>query len=102
MTTVPTAVAGAPTAVAVVHRIRLFVDYWNLQLTMNERESSATGKHDERFKIDWKKLPAWAAQKASEVTGLANHQLDGCIIFASYNPNTVEGRRFNQWASSWL
>jgi uncharacterized LabA/DUF88 family protein len=102
MTTIPAAVAGTPTAVTVVHRIRVFVDYWNLQLTLNEKESEATGRQDERFKIDWKSLPVWAARKAAEVTSLGNHQLEGCIIFASYNPNTPEGRKFNAWASTWL
>jgi len=78
------------------------VDYWNFQLTLNAREQDATGQNDVRFKIDWRGLPIWLAQKAAEITGIANYTFEGAIIYASYNPNTSEGRGFNNWATSWL
>ncbi len=88
--------------IARIPRIRVFIDYWNLQLTLNDREAEVTGRPDVRFKIDWRGLPAWLTRKAAEITGIANYTFEGAIIYASYNPNTAEGRGFNNWASSWL
>ncbi|MBZ5631273.1 MAG: NYN domain-containing protein [Acidobacteriia bacterium] len=78
------------------------MDYWNLQLTLNNREDSATGKTNSRFLVNWKELPAWLARKAAETVGLKNYSFEGAIIFASYDPKTEEGRKFNSWATNWL
>lgn len=83
-------------------RVRVFVDYWNLQLTLNNREAAATQQADVRFKVDWRGLPIWLAQKAASKAGIPNYSFEGAIIFASYNPNTAEGRGFNNWATNWL
>ena len=56
-------VVSAPAA----SRIRVFVDYWNLQLTINESEARSRGVADFRFKIDWQRLPRWIAAKAAAV-----------------------------------
>lgn len=96
MSTIPLAPKG------VAPRIRIFVDYWNFQLTLNEREGHATGQDDVRFKVDWRGLPIWLAQKAAEVTKIGNYSFEGAIIYASHNPNSSEGRNFNNWATSWL
>ncbi len=92
------AIAPAPR----VPRLRVFVDYWNLQLTINEREGAASGQVDARFQIDWRALPPWLARKAAEATGLANYTFEGAIIYASDDPNTLEGRKFKNWVTSWL
>jgi hypothetical protein len=89
------ALAGTP-------RIRVFIDYWNLQLTLNEREGQQTGQKDVRFKLDWKALPFWLAGKAAAMAQIVNYVPEGAIIYASYNPNTEEGRSFKSWATSWL
>ena len=83
-------------------RIRVFVDFWNLQLTMNERVGEETGQQDVRFKIDWQNLSRWLARKAAQVTNTGDYGFDGGIIYASYNPNTPEGRKFHGWATNWL
>ena len=99
MSTAPApAVATTPEAA----RIRVFIDYWNLQLTLNEKEGRITGRDDVRFKVDWRGLPAWLAQKAAEIAKVKNHSFEGAIIYASYNPNTAEGRGFHSWATTWL
>lgn len=85
-----------------IPRVRVFIDYWNLQLTMNERVGEQTGRQDVRFKFDWASLPAWLSSKAAVVTNTPTYQVEGAIIYASYNPNTAEGRRFHGWASTWL
>ena len=96
MGTVPIAAKGtAP-------RIRVFVDYWNLQLTLNGREGEETGEVDVRFRVDWRGLPVWLARKAAEIVAIANYSFEGAIIYASYNPNSTEGSGFNSWATGWL
>jgi uncharacterized LabA/DUF88 family protein len=96
VSTIPVAPKGA------APRIRVFVDYWNLQLTLNRLENEATGQADVRFKVDWRGLPVWLSRKAAEVTRIGAYSFEGAIIYASYNPDTVEGKGFNNWASSWL
>lgn len=78
-----------------VTRVRVFVDYWNFQLSLNER-------HGGRFQIDWKGLGAWLAAKACAVAGVTNHSFDGVIIYTSYNPGTTEGAKFKNWVTTWL
>ena len=85
-------------------RIRAFIDYWNFQLSLNEREAAAQGVNEFRFTIDWKKLGPWLCQKACGVVGTdpKSSSFDGVIIYASYNPRTDEGRTFHGWAKNWL
>jgi uncharacterized LabA/DUF88 family protein len=84
--------------------MRIFVDYWNLQLTLNNREAEETGQvpDDVRFKIDWRGLPLWLAKKAAETTSLPAYTFEGAIIFTSHDTNTSEGRKFHSWATTWL
>jgi uncharacterized LabA/DUF88 family protein len=83
-------------------KIRVFIDYWNLQLTLNERETRKTHQTDVRFKIDWAGLPQWLARKGAEITGIGAYTFEGAIIFTSHDPHTSEGRKFNNWAVNWL
>jgi uncharacterized LabA/DUF88 family protein len=85
-------------------RVRVFVDYWNFQLTLNTRESYDCNVENYRFKVDWKGLGPWLARKACEVVGadVNSHSFDGVIIYASYNPKTSDGRNFSNWATTWL
>jgi hypothetical protein len=76
-----TAPAAQPIpAVPQTTRVRVFVDYWNFQLTLNEREAAARHLADFRFLVDWKKLGPWLAKEACGTVGLANHTFDGVII----------------------
>jgi uncharacterized LabA/DUF88 family protein len=83
-------------------RIKVFIDYWNLQLTLNERESAVTRQGDGRFKINWKGLPAWLAEKAANATQIAKYSYEGAIIHASYDRNSPDGPGFYNWATTWL
>src|SRR6266545_4626127 len=99
MTAAPaTQIAVAP----VVTRVRVFVDYWNFQLSLNTREASARAVLDYRFQVDWTKLGPWLAQKACAVAGIANHSFEGVIIYTSYNPGSAEGAKFKNWVLNWL
>lgn len=97
-----TAVAPAPSAVIPPTRVRVFLDYWNFQLSLNERESLAHGVPSHRFKVDWKKVGPWMAAKACEVASIRSHSFDGIIIYTSYNPATPEGAKFKNWVNTWL
>lgn len=93
-----------PTEPQSVTRVRVFVDYWNFQLTLNGLEASERGLDDYRFKIAWAALGSWLAQKACESIRIdpKGYSFDGVIIYASYNPQTAEGRGFRKWATTWL
>lgn len=84
-------------------RVKVFVDYWNLQLSMNQRETAVSGNPDPKVKIDWRSLGAWLAKKAAEVAGLGvGFAYEGINIYASYNPQTTEGKGFNKWMTTWV
>lgn len=85
-------------------RYRVFVDYWNFQLRLNELEAATRGVDDYRFKVDWRGLGQWLTQKACVAMGAdpPATSFDGVVIYASYNPKTDEGRRFHRWATTWL
>lgn len=81
-------------------RIRVFIDYWNLQLTLNAKEESITGQQDYRFKIDWRAFPAWVAGEAAKIAQVTDCTYEGSIIYASYNPTSDPP--FRKWLTTWL
>lgn len=88
---------------AQIPRIKVFIDYWNFQLTINEREAVAAGAPDVKVKIDWRGVGPWLARKAAEITGFgANYSYEGVNIYASYDPRSPEGRGFHKWMATWV
>jgi hypothetical protein len=85
-------------------KIAVFIDYWNFQLTINSRLAALKGVPDYRCKIDWSNLGPKLSQAACEVLGCdpATHSFEGSYIFTSYNPSRDEGKRFKNWALTWL
>jgi uncharacterized LabA/DUF88 family protein len=83
-------------------RVRVFVDYWNFQLTLNQREAKARSVADHRFHVDWKKLGPWLAEKACQAASITAHSFEGVIIYTSYDPRTDEGKKFHRWATTSL
>lgn len=83
-------------------RVRVFVDYWNLQLTINEQEAQARSAPDYRFRFDWRAVGPVLAREACKAVGVTGHSYDGVIMYTSHNPRTDEGRGFNKWATTWL
>lgn len=83
-------------------RVRVFIDYWNLQLSMNSREAAAKGVADSRFQFQWAAIGPWLARKACAAIGVATHSFDGVIIYTSFDPGTPEGTKFKNWATTWL
>ncbi|MGD9856461.1 MAG: NYN domain-containing protein, partial [Planctomycetaceae bacterium] len=83
-------------------RVRLFIDYWNLQLTLNEREARANGTdpRTERFAIDFIRFPKVLVQQAEDLLN-APCAYEGTIVYTSHD-NTAEGRKYRNWATNWL
>ena len=77
-------------------RFRIFLDFWNFQLTLNERIGHSG------FKIDWRLLPRSLVQESASLVGVTDYSYEGMIVFTSYNGKTEEGRKYRNWATSWL
>lgn len=80
-------------------RVRIFVDFWNLQLTMNERERAATGASN--FPFDWSKLPSVLVKKAAEKCGVPGLAYEGMHVYASYDPRAQDDK-LKRWLLTWL
>jgi uncharacterized LabA/DUF88 family protein len=83
-------------------RIRVFVDYWNFQISLNRHEADARKVTDYRFRINWPALGPWLAQKAAQVVKMPHFSFDGVIVYTSHDPLTEQGSKFRRWAMTWL
>lgn len=83
-------------------RVKVFVDYWNFQLSLSDREASERGRADYRFEIDWRGLGAWLARKACDAISVSSYSYDGVIVFTSYDKNSAQGAKFRRWCLTWL
>ncbi len=66
--------------------------------------SKLKGVDDYRAKIDWKNIGNIFAAEASKVLGSpqSGYSYEGTSIYTSFNPSNEEGRKFRNWATSWL
>lgn len=80
-------------------RVRIFVDFWNLQLTMNQREHATAGSAN--FLSDWSKLPRWLVTKAAEKCGVPGLAFEGMHVYASYDPRAND-EKLKRWLLTWL
>ncbi|MBI2300478.1 MAG: NYN domain-containing protein, partial [Armatimonadetes bacterium] len=80
-------------------RVRLFIDFWNFQLSWNDDLGS--GKQ-----CDWPKLPASFVAEAQKAIGNAGIvevlQLEETRVYASYNPARSEDTKLRGWLSNFL
>jgi uncharacterized LabA/DUF88 family protein len=90
------------TTVTLPLRIRVFIDFWNLQILLNEREVEATKKQDAKFFIDWREFPEAMVRKAVALLKAQAFTYDGTIVFTSYDSKTEEGRKYHRWVNGWL
>lgn len=74
-------------------KVRIFVDFWNFQLTLNEISPA--------FKLDWAKLSPWLVQTASGLIG-APLNFEGTRVYMSYDPRSSNDRRLRNWATNIL
>lgn len=85
-------------------RIAVFIDYWNLQLTLNQRVSENKSITDYRAKIDWRKIGTLFTVSAGQILGKEPDDIsyEGVYIYTSFNPANSEGKKFKKWATTWL
>ena len=74
-------------------RVRVFVDYWNFQL----------GIGGTNYKVDWKILGEWLAEKACERVGISSggYSFGGMNVYTSYDPASGNRSHYN-WVRNFL
>lgn len=82
------------------NRVRVFIDYWNLQLTLNTTEARFLGTARARFRIDWTLFPRVLADEAAAIADLRDYSYDGSIVYASYNAKSEAS--LGRWLTTWL
>lgn len=76
-------------------RIKVFVDFWNFQLSMNSLESG--------FLIDWRKLGEVVAQEALLVADADSVlRYEGMNVYGSYDPLSEKDKNLFRWATNTL
>lgn len=75
-------------------KTRIFIDYWNFQLSLNEYASQS-------YRLDWKKLSPLIIQKASDVVA-APLFFEETRVYMSYDLKKVNDRKLKNWALNTL
>lgn len=75
-------------------RIRIFVDFWNFQLSVNERTNPD-------FRLDWKKLSPFLVAKAES---LVEQSLifEETRVYMSFDSHKASDRKLHNWATNVL
>lgn len=81
------------------NRIRLFVDQWNLELTMRD---VARRRGFEWNRFDWRRLPDWIVEEAANVCRISQPRYEGTTVYASFDPNDPEHEQRRKWLEEWL
>ncbi len=76
------------------NRIRIFVDFWNFQLSVREWRSD--------FQFDWKYLGPTLAQEAAKEASIPNALYENLHVYLSYDPNKPGDRKLKSWATNTL
>lgn len=69
---------------------RIFIDFWNLQLTINEHRGR-------NYRLDWRKLSPFLISEAETILG-DSLRFDGTRVYISYDPKSDKDRRLKNWA----
>lgn len=87
--------SNAPLPQASQLRCRVFLDFWNFQLSMN----STFGRG---YKIDWKGLGPWISNQANGLlSGVGVAQYEGLHVYLSHG-QTPKGAGLKNWATNVL
>ncbi|MBN2218295.1 MAG: NYN domain-containing protein [Pirellulales bacterium] len=76
-------------------KVRCFIDFWNFQLTLNEKATA-------NFRVNWETLPNVLVRAAANKLRVDDYSHEGTIVFTSYNAKTQEGKKHHRWATNWL
>jgi len=71
-------------------KARIFIDFWNFQLTLNNVAPS-------NYRVDWKKLFPWLINQASEILG-SQLIYEGANIYLSYDPGSKKDIKLRDFA----
>ncbi len=82
------------------NRVRVFIDFWNLQITMNARIARISP--GDEFRFDWSRLPTWLASVGAATCGHTSASYGGAHVYASWNPLSEPDRRLRDWMTNWL
>lgn len=83
-------------------RIAVFVDFWNFQLGFNTALAKAQGAAEVKAMVEWRAVGRELAAAAAKLLDAANWSYEGCYIYTSFNPATEEGKKYRNWATTWL
>lgn len=85
-------------------RVAVFVDFWNFQLSFNTALAKKQGLAEARAMIEWRNVGPELAAAACDVMKADAAQLsyEGCYVYTSFNPTTEEGKKYRNWATTWL
>jgi uncharacterized LabA/DUF88 family protein len=73
---------------------RIFIDFWNLQLTINEHTEPG-------YRLDWRALSSCLIAAAETILG-ESLKFEGTNVYLSYAPNTDKGKRLLNWSTNVL
>ena len=76
----------------------IFVDFWNLQISLNENVTDSSGE----FWIDWPKLPKVVNEKIAAMVPIPDVVgVDETRVYISFSDKEQDKRLVN-WVNSWL
>lgn len=75
-------------------KTRIFVDFWNLQLSLNSKTAR-------KYWLDWEKLSGWLISDASNLVG-SKLDYDGMNVYMSFDPNKSSDKNLLGWANNSL
>lgn len=75
-------------------KVRIFIDYWNLQLEWNKQ----TGKAP----LAWDRLPQVLTKEAMRVASVDEYQYEGTWVYASVNTPAEDEGRLRAWLDTYL
>lgn len=76
-------------------KTRIFIDYWNFQLSLSRCVNDPT------YRSDWKKIPDWLFKETQNIV-TTPLQYEGTKVFMSYDPRKEEDKNFLNWAHTFL
>lgn len=76
-------------------RFKVFMDYWNFQLLVNQIQNA------DRVKIDWKNIGEWLSKQSSLLARISDYSYEGINIYTSYNPKKGADKYY-KWVTNWL
>lgn len=78
-----------------IPRFKVFVDYWNFQLLINEVSSQ------DKVPIDWKQLGQNLTKYTADSINIKDFSYEGMNVYTSYDPNKDRNTYF-KWINNWL